>query len=178
VRFFGTYGLAWGCGYYLLAATGVIAPIVAWLLSNSWNTAPNQQPPNPTPNPVRLTTLWTTVGFWTAVAAIATGLNSLLGAQARYENAWEAHDYLFLAGIDYRVDSRLDDKFLSYALRTAHEIFARKQRPPAAVVATPPTVPAGLISVPSITPTQPPSAIGPPTSQPAVKAEASRRPDH
>jgi hypothetical protein len=141
LRFFRNYALAWGYGYYFLAGTGIIAPIVAWVLSGAQGAPPatTQPAPNIAPGTTQQSansppraSLWATVGLWSAIAAGATGMNSLLLAGSRYERGWEAHDYLYLAGIDYQVDQKLDEKFLRDALRTAHEIWAQKQRPQAA----------------------------------------------
>jgi len=166
LRFFKYYGLAWGYGYYLLAATGIIAPIVAWLLSGAPNGAPS--PLQPSATHATAASLWTTVGLWSAIAAIATGLNSLLGAEARYVNAWEAYDYLFLAGIDYNVDQQLTEKFLRDALRTAHQIFARKQRPEAPSVSATQAPSVSATQAPSVSATQAPSVSA--TQAPSVSA--------
>jgi hypothetical protein len=64
------------------------------------------------------------VGFWSAVAAIATGVNTTLATGAKYENGWAAHDYLYEALDDYVTNSRLTDAYLAKASRNADEIFS------------------------------------------------------
>jgi hypothetical protein len=96
----------------------VIAPVVAWLLSNSNITKGNNQP------------WYRLVGFWTAVATAATGLNASLAMGGRSESAWAAHTYLENATYQYQAkpDNR-SDAYLADALTAASEIYNRARRP-------------------------------------------------
>jgi hypothetical protein len=161
MQWYAYYGSAWTAVWYALGVTGVVAPVIAWLQSN--RTAPQipgsqssgaatgapLAPTSPTSPPTGGSPgandvaagrfrLFKTVGFWSAVAAICTGLNALFGAGSKAESAWNAYDYLNLAKIDYVLkDSKLTEEYLREAVRKSYEIFTRKQSPPSESKAEP-----------------------------------------
>jgi hypothetical protein len=69
------------------------------------------------------------VGFWSAIAAIATGVNSTLGTGARYTNGWAAETYMEQSVDDYMTNPQLTDAYLARASRNADELFEGRALP-------------------------------------------------